>query len=167
MDQLKNDIVKAFYSLFNNYEKNGMGQHSKKGSEIKSALSDISVNLNKKKGEMLDSMNEELSEINFKPDKVCDRDSDYHHLMDFIPKKFSYGLLYKGEEYVKTDNGIDEHAVKMPTSEEKSEMREYNGYVNKYMEYCVNKIKVDTLRKNIKDSKQYTLSVDQLAILGL
>ncbi len=163
----KDELIKGFYSLFSDYKDNTLNKHSKKGSEIKDGLSTISNELNKKKSHCLDKMNHELTEVPFAPDEPCDYDKEYHHLLNYIPRKFSYELISQGKKYVKTDNGIAEEAVKMPTTEERSEMREYNGYARKYMEYCIDKIKVDSLKRNILDNKNYTLSANQLTILGL
>ncbi len=165
--QIKDDLIKGFYNLFSSSEKNSMGVHSKKGSEIKTGLTNVSIMLNTKKAECLDMMNAELSKINFKPDKPCDDYSDFHHLMDCVPKKFSWDLLYQGEKYVDNSNGIGEEAVRKPTPEEAVEMKEYNRYARAYVEYCVYKLKVDSLRNNIQDNKSYQLSIDQLAVLGL
>ncbi len=163
----KDELIKSFYSLFSSYDKNSIGAHSKKGSEIKDGLSSVSILLNNKKAECLDMMTAELAKINFKPDSPSTNYSEYHHLLDCIPKTFSYDLISEGERYVSTERGIEEEATKMPTTEERSEMREYNRYAHKYMEYCVNKLKIDTLRKNIQDNKSYNLTIEQLAILGL
>ena len=161
------DLVKGFYSLFNSNKDNGLNYHKKKGSEIKQALQGMIIQITKDKNDYIDKMKAELDHIKFQPDTECNYDREYKHLLDFIPKKFSYDMLYNGERYVKTDNGIEEQAVKVPTDEERKEMQEYNGYAHKYVELCVNKIKLETLRKNIQDSKSYELSIDQLAILGL
>lgn len=163
----QSDLVKGFYSLFNNGKDDGLTYHKKKGSEIKQAVQNILIQINKEKNEYIDKMRTELDKIKFTPDSECSYNSDYKHLLDFIPKKFSYNLLYEGENYTRTDRGIEEQAINKPTDEERKEMQEYNEYAHRYMDACINKIKLEALRKNIQDSKSYNLSIDQLAILGL
>lgn len=165
----KIDLIKGFYDLFTGQGDNSFVKHSKKGAKIKEGLSVISDDLNKKMANCLDKMSNSLSNVDVAPDVLCDYDHEYHHLLDYIPNKFSYGLIYGGEYTMvdKVDNGIEEQAVKIPTEEHKIEMREYNNYARKYMEHCIDKIKIDSLHRNIQDSKYYTLSTSQLAILGL
>jgi len=168
LKEQKEELVKGFYSLFSDYKDNTLNKHSKKGSEIRGGLSSISNELNKKKSDCLDKMSVELSKVSLAPDVPCDYDSEYRHLLDYIPNKFSYGLIYNDDGLpVKLNNGISEQANELPTKEVQASMREYNGYARKYMEYCVDKIKVDSLRRNIQDNKSYSLSIGQLAILGL
>lgn len=167
LKEQKDELIKGFYSLFSDYKDNTLNKHSKKGSEIKEGLSTISSELTKKKADCLGKMTAELSKVSIAPDEKADYDKEYHHLLDYIPGKFSYDLIYHGEKYTKTDNGISEQAVKVPTDEEKVEMREYNGYARKYMEHCIDKIKIESLKRNIQDNKSYSLSTNQLAILGL
>jgi len=162
------DLVKGFYNLFNGDNKEGgIKYHKKKGSDIKQALNNVIMQTNKEKSDYLDKMKAESDELSFVPDVECEISYEYKHLFEYIPKKFSYDMLYHGERYVRTDRGIEEQAIRKPTDEERQEMHEYNRYVQKYIDMCINKIKLDTLRKNIQENKTYSLSIDQLSILGL
>ena len=163
----KSDLVKSFYSLFNSNKDDSLTYHKKKGSDIKQSLQNMIIQINQEKNDCIDKMKSELEHIEFKPDSECGYNRDYKHLIDFVPKIFSYDMLYEGEKYVKTDRGIEEQSVRKPSIEERKEMQEYNRYTSKYMGLYVDKIKLDTLRKNIQDTKSYNLSIDQLAILGL
>jgi hypothetical protein len=167
MLQENSDLVKGFYSLFNGSKEGGLTYHKKKGSEIKSALQLLCVQINKEKEEHLKEMEESLKEISFKPSEDIYFDKEYKHLLEYIPKKFSYNQIYNGETYISTENGIDEQAVKKPSQEEIKEMREYNKHAQEYLELCINKIKLEALKKNIQENKSYNLSVNQLAVLGL
>lgn len=167
MLQENSDLVKGFNSLFNGNKENGLTYHKKKGSEIKSALQLLCVQINKEKEEHLEEMEEAKEEISFKPDEDIWFNKEYKHLLDYIPKKFSYNLISYGENYISTERGIEEQAIKKPSEEEKKEMREYNKHAQDYIEICINKIKLSTLQKNIQENKSYSLSVDQLAVLGL
>ena len=162
----KDELIKGFYSLFSNYENNQLNKHNKKGSEIKSNLGSIITDVNKQKQECLDKMNTRLGVVNYAPDTPCTDMNEYYHLIDYIPKKFSWGLMSEGEKYTETSNGIVEQMTKVPTPEERSEMREYNNHAHKYIELCVMKIKLESLRRNIQENKSYPLSIDQLSILG-
>ena len=168
LEKQKDNLVKGIYSLFNNhFSKNAISSPiKKKGSEIKDSLSDLSIRINTEKKEYLDKISDKLGKLPYQPDKDPDY-SEYHHLIDYVPKKFGYGEMYEGKEVIDASDGIERMAVKKPTEEERGEMQKYNHCVCKYMELCVSKLKVDSLRKNIQDNKSYDLTVDQLAILGL
>jgi hypothetical protein len=167
MLQENSDLVKGFYSLFNGSKEGGLTYHKKKGSEIKSALQFLCVQINKEKEEHLEEMEEALEEIKVKPDTDIYFNKEYKHLLEYIPKKFDYNQIYNGETYMSTERGIEEQAIRKPSEEEKKEMLKYNKHAQEYIELCINKIKLSTLQKNIQDNKSYNLSVDQLAVLGL
>lgn len=159
------ELKKGFYSLFSSSESNGLGRHNKKGSEIKQGISNLLSNTKDRKKEALDKMTSE--KVSFAPDTYPSFNMEYKHLLDYVPKKFSYDLIYHGEKYVKTDNGIEEQAVRTPTQEEQQSMREYNKYAEMYVELCIDAIKLETLQRNIDDKKTYSLSIDQMTLLGL
>lgn len=171
MSNEKDVLIKGFYSLFNAYvskEDDTMNSFQKKGSEIKNGIGSVLLLINKQKAEVLDKMNELLNSIPFTPDEKHNSSCDeYAHLIDYFPKKFVYSTIYNGESYIKTDNGIEESAMKVPDSKQRADMQEYNGLVYTYLDLCVTKIKLEALRKNIQDNKSYKLSIDQVSILGL
>ena len=160
------DIKKSLYSLFNDgHMENSISRHKKKGSDIKAALLPLIRQQSQKKQEYLEKTQVEISHIGFTPD--TDMDSPFSHLLEYVPKRFSYDMIYHGEKYVKTDNGIEEEAIRQPTKEQQEEMREYNKYSRKYMDACVTKIKLEALRNSLQDGKSYDLDIDQIAMLGL
>jgi len=163
----KEELIKGFYSLFDTHSKdNDLNKHSKKGSDIKVNLGNISTNLSTQKAECLKKMNEGTSGMSFYPDADSYYDKEYKHLLDYIPKKFSYDLIRNGKKYIKTDNDIQEPAMLAPTEEEKVKMRSYNEHAEKYIRVCIDKIKIDSLRRNIQDNKNYTLTTNQITLLG-
>ena len=83
-----------------------------------------------------------------------------------LSSRYSHSLLISLTGYTKTENGIEEKAMRVPTPEEKHEMREYNKYAEKYIRLCVDKIKMDSLRRNVVDSKNYNLTTNQIKLLG-
>ncbi len=160
------EIKKGFYSLFSNHD-NELSKLPKKGVEIKTGIAAILVNIKRFKGELLDKLTSELGKVPFQPDSEPYYDREYRHLLDFVPKRFSYDMISRGEKYTKTENGIEEQAVNKPTDEQATKMREYNSYSSQYVEVCIDAIKLETLRKNLEDRKTYNLSVNQLTMLGL
>jgi len=171
LDTSKEEIKKGFFGLFSqNYEnkdKNTITSYNKKGSDIKLGFLNILSQINKQKSICLDSMNLLLDKITFAPNQACEETEDYVHLIDYLPKRFSYFLINNGEDSIKKDNGIEQTIIKIPTDEEKAYMREYNILVHEYIELSIYKLKLESSKRNIEDSKNYQLSINQLAILGL
>lgn len=165
--KLGDNIKKGFYSLFDNYNNNDFNRFPKKGSDIKQGISKILSTITKEKDELLNKMTSELGKIPFAPDNEPYYNKQYKHLLGYIPKRFSYDMINHGEQYTKTDNGIEEQAIKQPTKEQAGEMREYNRYTDKYVSVCIDEIKLNTLYRNLEDKKTYNLSVDQMALLGV
>jgi hypothetical protein len=163
----REELVKGFWSLFSDgNEGSNLNSHPKKGSEIKASLDKLVLMTMDQKEEAMDKMTAELSHTGFAPDVKCDYQEEYYYLMDFVPKKFSYDMIYHGEQYVDTSRGIEEQAINKPTPEQQHEMREYNKYAIDYIDACVNKIKLESLKRNIQDGKTYNLTTNQLSMLG-
>jgi hypothetical protein len=170
LKEKQNELIKGFYSLFNNYgspEKNNLNIFEKKGSEIKSGIDSVLTQVRKSKTDALDNMEKILSDLDFSPNKECDEYNEYKHLIGYLPKKFDFNIIYSGEPYINTDSGIEKNDVKVPDPVQKSEMREYNESVIKYIDMCVTALKLESLKRNIQDNKTYSLNVEQLSILGL
>lgn len=162
------DLVKSFYDLFNTHNtKSDIVYHKKKGSDIKAGIVNVIVSINKQREECLDKIKAESEHLEYSPDVEPYMASEYRHLIGMIPRTFSYDMLYHGEKYVRTDRGIEEKAIRKPSDEQRQEMQEYNQYVEKYLESSIARIKLETLKRNIEENKNYNLSIDQLSILGL
>ena len=161
----KNEIIKGFYSLFNRNVEGGITVQKKKGSEVKMGLGKIITSLNEKKSNCIDKINSGIESIKFNPDQKVN--TDYAYLMDFVPMKFSYDMIYYGKKEIDTSKGIKEEVVVKPTPEEQAEMREYNDNVYNYIKLCEDKIKAQSLYNSIQDSKSYNLTVEQLSLLGM
>lgn len=163
------EIKKSFYSLFSQSrdEKGGLNNHQKKGSEIKLGLTSLHSTITNKKSSLLDKIVELSSKISFQPDENVYYNEDYKHLIDYKPKRFSYDMIRSGVKEKNIDSGISIQVQRVPTEEEKNLMREYNRCCSEYSELCVDKIKIEALKRNVQENKLYTLSTNQLAILGI
>jgi hypothetical protein len=168
------ELKKGFYSLFSSYgigekkNSNAINSFDKKGSDIKSGISTLIGKLQARKKELLGSMEELLEGFSrFAPTKESDNYEEFKHLFDFIPKIFEYDVIYNGRQFADESTGIVKQEMVIPTEEERNVMRKYNCIVGDYLESCMTIIKLDTVKRNIQDNVNYTLTVDQLTILGL
>jgi hypothetical protein len=164
----QNELIKGFYNLFGSSGiKDSISSFDKEGSQVKSGIGNVLTNINKQKSDVLEKMEECLEGLEFSPEELCDQFSEYNYLIDFTPKKFNYGVIYNGKQGVDESKGIEQQVVNKPTTEQACKMRLYNDLVYQYMDMCVSKIKLEAMRRSLQDNKTYTLTIDQVSLLGL
>lgn len=161
-------ITKGFYGLFNSNSDTVGITTKKKGSEIKLAIQKIIGGCIVEQIKIMDKMQAELEHIPFTPDVTMKSECCPMMNSEMIPKKFSYDMLYHNEKYINSGGRITETSMSgEPTKEQRSEMIEYNNYAYDYLYLCEKRYKLEVARNNIDDNRNYTLSVDMLASLGM
>lgn len=142
----------------------------KTGKEIKEALDTVEDSL---KGERDKHYQNMLAYKNVaKVDPIGDM--EYYDLNGFenrlsdIPKQYSYEQRYPNskEESESPNLVYSNHKVESITDEQKKAMYEYNRCAEKYIRTCINLLVIETLEKNLSDSKKISLSPRQAALLG-
>jgi hypothetical protein len=154
---VENNFKKGLQNLFDyslgSDKDSGLNKFSKKGSEIKAGLTLLSLKINDTKIKLLDDIQILSDSIPVKPDAIYTTWGGNEYLLDFTPKKYSFDVIYPKE-----DNAKNSDAEKMCN---------YNSFMEKYVNLCSDKNKIDSIKRNIDDNKTYTLNADQLTLLGL
>lgn len=135
----------------------------KKGSEIISKLEEEYKSSEMDKKICLKEMLECVKELTIRPS--CPLDSynakEYEDQLGFVPYRYGHEQIYGGN----MDDMETKETIK-PNDEQKSKMREYNRLLNKYIDKCIDMIKLKVAIMSIDKNKSYIFSIEQASKLG-
>lgn len=139
----------------------------KKGSEIIAKLEHEYTESDTEKKMCLQKMIECVKEIGFGPN--CEisswRIDGYEDVIGFIPYRYGYDQIYGSNSNV-YDDVSEKTAPDTPPKEQQQKMRKYNDHLHKYIDKCIEMIKLKVAIGSINKNGTYAFSVEQASKLG-